>query len=144
MREQDRLQKDLVDAMRRLRRRPVAVGAVGRRETVAPAGNVNPCQLLAGERGAIADVVRIVGGQSGIADLLGDAEPAEDFHGAGGDVVALRLRRCRAGTCFDHGDVDAAPCKIDGEGQPDRPRAYDQDVNFTVFLHAMRLFRLGA
>src|SRR6202035_4210598 len=52
--EQDRFEKDLVDAMRRLGRRPVAVRAVLRREAVAAAGDRNPRQLLPGERRAIA------------------------------------------------------------------------------------------
>ena len=56
-------------------------------------GIVNPRQLLPGKRGAVADVVRIIRRQSGIADLFGDAEPAENLHGAGGDVIAFRLRR---------------------------------------------------
>ena len=38
MREQDRLEKDLIDAMRWLRRRPVAVGSMLVREPVTAAG----------------------------------------------------------------------------------------------------------
>ena len=62
-----------------------------------PAGNMDSRQLLPGERSAVADVVRIIRRQSGVADFFGDAEPPEDFHGAGGDVVAFRLRRRGAG-----------------------------------------------
>ena len=153
MLEQDRFEKDLVDAMRRLRRRPVAVRAVLRREAIAAAGNRNPRQFLPGERGAIADVVRIIRRQSGVAHLFRDPEPPEDFHGAGGDVVAFRLRRRGAGARLHHRDVDAAPRQIDRERQPDRSCADDQHVGSVIsgidtlagrFTGHARSFQLGA
>ena len=60
VREQDRLEVDLVDAVRRLGGRPPAVGAA----LVAVAGrarrDVDARQLAAGDRGAKRDVVRVV------------------------------------------------------------------------------------
>ena len=103
-----------------------AASVVG--EAVAAAGNLDPRQLLPGERGAVADVVRIVGGQPGIADLVGDAEPAENLHGARGDVIAFRLRRRGAGARLHDRHVDAAPGQIDRKREPDRSGADDQHI----------------
>ena len=128
MLEQDRFEKNLVDAVRRLRRRPVAIRTILHREAVAAAGNRNARQFRTGESGAVADVVRIIRRQSGVAHLFGDAEPPEDFHGAGGDMVAFRLRRLGAGARLHHGDVDAAPGQIDREREPDRSGADDQHI----------------
>ena len=113
MLEQDRLEKDLIDPVRRLRRRPVAVGAIFGGEAVAAAGNRNPRQFLTRKGGAIADVVRIIRRQPGVAHLLGQAQPPEDFHGAGGNVIAFWLGRRGAGACLHHRDVDTAPGEID-------------------------------
>ncbi len=128
MLEQDRLEKNLVDAVRRLRRRPVAIGAIGRRETVLPGGNMDSRQFLPGERSAVADVVRIICRQSGVTDFRGHAEPPEDFHGAGGNMVALRLRRCGGAAGLHHSHVDAPPREVDREREPDRSGAHDQNI----------------
>src|SRR5690348_8229568 len=131
--KQNRLEENLVDTMRRLRRRPVRVGRINSSEAIPAAGNPDTGQLPAGERSAIADVVRIVGGQTCIADLLRDAEPAKDLHRARGNVVAFWLRRHRARTRSHDGHADAAPGKVDGEREPDRPRPDDQH---TAFIHS--------
>ena len=128
MLEQDRLEKDLIDPVRRLRRRPVAVGAIFGGEAVAAAGNRNPRQFLTRKGGAIADVVRIIRRQPGVAHLLGQAQPPEDFHGAGGHVIAFRLRRRGAGARLHNRNVDAAPGEIDRKREPDRSRANDQHI----------------
>jgi hypothetical protein len=128
MLEQDRLEENLIDPVRRLRRRPVAVGAVGVGEAVAAAGDFDSRQLLAGEGRAVADVVRIIRRQAGIADLVGNAEPAEDFHGARGDMIALRLGRLGAGAHLHDGHRNAAPGKIDRKRQSDRACAHDQHI----------------
>jgi hypothetical protein len=79
--------------------------------------------------------VRIIRGQACIAHLAGNAEPPEDFHGAGGDVVAFRLGGCGAGASLDDGDVDAAPGEVDRERQPDRSCADDQHIGLTPSRH---------
>src|SRR6185437_8744469 len=127
MLEQDRLKEYLVDAMRRLRRRPVAIGDIGRGEAIAAAGNFDPRQLLPGKGSAVADVVRIIRRQSGIADLVGNAEPAENLHGARGDMVAFRFRRSGAGARLHNRHIDAAPGEIDRKRQADRSGAYNQN-----------------
>jgi hypothetical protein len=135
MLEQDRLEEYLVDAMRRLRRRPVAIRTILRGEAIAAAGNRNARQFAAGKRRAIRDVVRIIRRESGVPHLFRDPEPAEDFHGAGGDVVAFRFRRRRPGTRFHDGDVDTSPRQIDREREPDRSCAHDQHVRLGYVGH---------
>jgi hypothetical protein len=130
MLEQDRLEKNLVDAMRRLRRRPVAIRATLSREAVAATGNFDPRQLAARERGTIADVVRIVRRQACVAHLVGDAEPPEDFHGPRGNVVAFRFGGCRAGARFHYRHIDAAPRQIDRQRKADRSGANNKDLSF--------------
>src|SRR5213595_1963446 len=120
MLKQDRLEKYLVDAMRRLRGRPVAVRPVFHGEAIAAARYWNARQLLARKCRAIADVVRIIWRQAGVAYFFRHPEPPEDFHGTRGDVVALRLRRLRSGARFHNRDVDPAPRQIDCERKPDR------------------------
>src|SRR5271169_1306224 len=56
--EQNGLEENLVDAMRRLRRRPVAVRAIIAGEAITAAGNRNSCQFPPGKRRAVTDVVR--------------------------------------------------------------------------------------
>ena len=80
--------------------------------------------------------MRVVGRQAGIAHGCGDAEAAEDLHGAGRDMVALGLRRLRALPRFGDHHVDAAPGEIDREREPDRSGADDQDRS--IVLHRVR------
>src|SRR5258708_7241300 len=72
--EQDRLEKYLVDAMRRLRRRPVAVRAIFHREAIAAARNLDSPPFLSPERGAVADCVRIIPPQTGVSHPFREAE----------------------------------------------------------------------
>ncbi len=139
--EQDRFEKYLVDTVRRLRRRPVAIRPIRHGEPVAAARNRNSRQLLPGKRGAITDVVRIIRGQSGVAHLFRKAKPAEDFHGAGGDVVAFRIWRCCPGARLHHRDVDTSPRQIDRQREPDRASANDQHIRLNHFSHGSRLIR---
>ena len=64
--------------------------------------------------------------QSGIAHALCDAEPAEDLHGARGNVVALHARQFVATALLGHDDIDAAPGKIHRQRGADRPAADHQ------------------
>ena len=129
--EQDRLKEYLVDPMRRLRRRPVAVRAVFCREAIAAAGNLNARQLLTRKRGAIADVVRVVRGQTGIAHLVGDPEPPEDLHRPCSDMVAFWFRRNGAAALLHQRDIDTPPRQIDRERQPDSSRTNDQHLRLS-------------
>jgi hypothetical protein len=141
MLKQDWLKEDLVDAVRRLRRRPIAIRAILPREAIAAARNKNARQFLPSKRRAVADVVRIVGGQPGIAYFFRNAEPTEDFHAASRDVIAFRLGRCARGARLDERDVDASPRQIDREREPDRPRANDQHIALVHVRH-LRAWRL--
>ena len=132
VREQDRLEVDLVDAVRRLRRRPPGVGAARCRCSGRARRDVDARQLGAGDRGAEDDVVRIVGRQAGVAHRLRDAEPAEQLHGARRDVVALHVRRLAARPRLEHHDARAAPGEVHRQRQADRPGADDRDVGVEV------------
>ncbi len=72
--------------------------------------------------------MRIIRRQSGVAHLLSDAKPPEDFHGAGSDMVAFRFRRRRPRPGLHDRDVDASPRQVDRERQPDRSSADDQHI----------------
>ena len=137
--EEDRLKKDLVDAVGWLRCRPVAVRSICVGKPIAPAGYAYPCQLLAREGRAIADVVRVVLGQAGVAHLSSQTETPEDLHGSRGDMVALGLRWRGARARFHHGDVDASPSQIDRESEPDWSRAHNQDNGFAASRHIFAL-----
>ena len=126
--EQDRLEVDLVDAVRRLGGRPVGVGAAARRVAVAPARNGNARELGAGRRRPVGDVVRVVRRQAGVADLAREAELAKHLHRARRDVVALHARQLAAAPRLDDEHVDAALRQVDCQHQPDRPGADDQDL----------------
>ena len=68
--EQHGFHVDLVDAVRRLGRRPIGVRSACGGIAIAPAGNQDARKLDAGCRGAIGAIVRVVGRQSGVAQLL--------------------------------------------------------------------------
>src|SRR4029077_21252315 len=121
MLEQDGLEKNLVDAMRRLRRRPVAIRTVLARETVAAAGNGNARQFAPRERGAVSDVVRIIRRQSSVADLLRQPEPPEDFHASRRDMVAFRLGRFCRTSLLDHRDARSPTPHIRPQSKTQQP-----------------------
>ncbi len=132
--EQDRLQVDLVDAMRRLGGRPPGVGALGLRIAIPSARNRNAGELDAGHRGAEHHVVRVVGRQSGIAQLLRDAEPAELLHRARGDMVALHVGRLGVAAHLGDEHGHAARGQIHRHRQADRAGADDEHVGGQCFL----------
>src|SRR5262245_22338724 len=90
VREQYRLEELLIAAMRVRGRRPNSVQpGCGRRPTHAPRRNGYAGELDAGDACRRDDVVGIVRGQPDAAQLVGQAEPPEDLHGAGADLTAL-------------------------------------------------------
>jgi hypothetical protein len=88
--------------------------------------------------------MRIVRRQTGVAHLFGDAEPPEDFHRPGRDMVALGLRRLHARARFNHRDPDPPPRQINREREPDRSGANDQDSGFIDVRHLSYSERLRA
>jgi hypothetical protein len=126
--EEDGLQVDLVDAVRRLGRGPPAVGAGFVGVAVLPRRNVDARQLLAREGGAVRDVVGMVCGQAGAAQRRGHAEAAQDLHGARGHVVALHAGGLARAADLGHQHGNAALRQIGGQGQPDGAGAHDQDL----------------
>jgi hypothetical protein len=126
--EQDWLKKNLVDAMRRLRCRPVAIRPFPSREAVTAAGNGNSRQFHAREGRAVTDVVRIVRRQTGVAHLLGHTQTPEDFHGTGRDMIAFRLGRFGRRARLDEHRIYAPPGQIDCQCKSYRPGADDQHI----------------
>ena len=135
MGEQHRFEIDLVDPVRRLRRRPPGIRAVLGREALGAARNFDARDFASEKRGAIDHVVGIIRRQSGVAHLLRDAEPAEDFHRTCRDVVRLDAGRLARRAGFQHDDVDAAPGQIHGQGQPDRTCANHHDIGMKPLGH---------
>jgi len=108
MTEQDRLQIDLIDPVRRLRRRPPCIGAARGAVAGGAAGNLDPAELNARRGCPVGAVVGEVRGQAGIAQLRRHAEPAEYLHRARRDVVALDAGRIAGMTDLGNHDINAA------------------------------------
>ncbi|MYF09170.1 MAG: hypothetical protein F4233_15030, partial [Rhodospirillaceae bacterium] len=85
------------------------------RQLVAPIGRV------------VDDIGRMVGRQAEPADLTGKAEPPEMLHGARLGGVGLGAEGIRP-VVVEQRDGNAAPAEFDGEHQPRRPAAGDDDV----------------
>ena len=134
--EQHRLKEDLVDAVRRLGRGPVGVGAAAGGVAVLPRGYRNARQLNAGHGGAVGDVVRIVCRQAAVAQGGRHAEAAEDLHRPGRHMVALDVRRLAPVPDLGHQHGDTAPRQVHGQRQPDRPRANHQHRCLQCLRHA--------
>ena len=120
VREQHGFHVDLVDAVRRLGRRPIGIRPAGRGVAIAPAGNQDARELDAGCRGAVGAIVRVVGRQSGVAQLLRQPEPAEDFHRTRRDVVAFHARRLPGGACFHDGNRYSPRCEVHCQSESNR------------------------
>src|SRR5580704_6911508 len=82
---EQRIEINLVDTMRRLRRRPPTVRPVLVGVTIAPARDWDTREFNPGGRSAKRDVVGVIGGQPGVAHDADDAESAKYFHRAGRD-----------------------------------------------------------
>ena len=95
-------------------------GPLGGGIAIAPAGNQDARELDAGCRGAVGAIVRVVGRQSGVAQLLRQPEPAEDFHRTRRDVVAFHARRFPGGACFHDGNRYSPRCEVHCQSESDR------------------------
>jgi len=120
VREQHGFHVDLVDAMRRLGRRPIGVGSARCGIAIAPAGNQDARELDARCCGAVGAIVRVIGRQSGVAQLLRHPEPAEDFHRTRRDVVAFHARRFPGGACFHDGNRYSPRREVHCQSESDR------------------------
>jgi hypothetical protein len=119
--EQQRLQVDLIDAVRRLGCQPPRIRAAGRTVSVAAARDGDACRLRlgAGRVDAIGDVVGKVGRQAGIAQAAGKSEPAVGLHRPRRDVVALYARRLPGGAALGDRHLDAACRQLHRQRQAD-------------------------
>jgi hypothetical protein len=128
MRAQDRLEVQLVDAVRRLGRRPVGVGTAARGVALGAARDRNARQLQAGDGRPEGDIVRKVRWQAGVAHLGDEAETAVLLHRSRGNVIALDVRRLVERARLSNQHLDAASGEIDRQRQADRAAADHDDI----------------
>ncbi len=94
--------------------------------------------------GPVDFVVRVVRRKSDFAQLMGDPETTEDFHGARRNLAALDARWSVGRAPLGDDDIDAAPGKIQGERHADRPPAHDQHSGFNRPSHPVHSARLSS
>ena len=135
VRKQQRLEINLVDPMRRLRRRPPGVRPAGRRESLVARRDGNARELDPGRRRAERDIVRKIRRKPRLAQALGDAEAPEDLHGTRRHVIAADARRLAGAATFADDDVDPAPRQVHGERQADRPGPHDEHLSLDRAFH---------
>jgi len=116
VREQYRLEELLIAAMRVLGCRPESVRpGCGRGAALAARRNGYAGELDAGDARCRDDVVGIVRRQPDAAQLVGQAEPPEDFHGASADLATLHVGWVVGRAALGDDDIDASPSQIDGQ-----------------------------
>src|SRR5215472_16711994 len=94
VREQHRLEKLLIAAMRMLWRRPGSVRtSCGKGATRAAPGNKYAGELDARDARRRDDVIGISRRETDATQLVGHAEPPEDSHRPGADLPTLHVRR---------------------------------------------------
>ena len=133
--KQHRLEEDLVDAMRRLRRRPPGVRAALRRIALGATGNLDATELESSGRGANGHIVGVVGRQPGLAHGARDPEPAERLHRSGADDIGASVRRLAVGAHLGKRHRDTALGQIDRQRQPDRTGADDENIGVVSIRH---------
>jgi hypothetical protein len=126
VREQQRLEMELIDAVAPLRAGPVAVGALLASDSAGARRQLDARQLRPEHRHAHCYVIAIFRRQPGVADPVGQAEPAKNLHRARRDLVALDVRRLAGTAGLGHGHIDAARGKFHRQCQPDRAGADNQ------------------
>src|SRR6185312_4954035 len=133
MRGQHRLEKNLIDPVRMLRRRPAGVRPFLRRGAFAAAWDNHAGKLNARGGGPGDHVVWVVRWKPELAQRLREAEPAEDFHRARGNLIAFHARRFVGEPAFRNGNFDATPGQVERQRQPDRPCTDDQNISTKHF-----------
>ena len=129
VREQHGFHVDLVDAVRRLGRRPIGIRSARCGIAIAPAGNQDARELDARCRGAVGAIVGVVGRQSGVAQLLRQPEPAKNLHRTRRDVVAFHARRFRGGARFHYNDGYSSRCEVHCEREADRTGPHHENAS---------------
>src|SRR5215470_11738135 len=110
--KQQRLEMELVDAVAPLRAGPVAVGALLAADSTGARRQLDARQLRPEHRHAHCYVIAIFRRQPGVADPVGQAEPAKNLHRTRRDLVALDVRRLAGTAGLGHGHIDAARGKF--------------------------------
>ena len=119
----------LRDPVRQLRRAPRAAELLRQFGGLARGRQPEAGQFVAGIGRVVDDVGRVVRRQAEPADLVGEAEPPEMLHRARLGGVGLGAERVRP-VVIEQGDGHVAPPELDGQHQPGRPAADDDDVRF--------------
>jgi|SRR5580700_8185960 hypothetical protein len=101
--------------MRRFGCRPPGIGAASRRVAFGATGNRDAPDLNSGRRGAKGDIVRIVGGQAGVAHGARHAELTEYLHCARADVVTSHARWLAGSPRLGDGYADASLSEVHGQ-----------------------------
>jgi hypothetical protein len=135
VREQHRLEKQLVDAVGELGGRPPSVDALLSTHAPGARRHLDARELGAGRRDAAGDVVAVFGRQPGRTDLVGEPEPPEDLHRARRDLVALDVGRLAGMAGLQHGDVDAAPGEVERQREADWAGADHDDAGVQMAIH---------
>jgi hypothetical protein len=121
--EQHGFEIDLIDPMRRFRRRPPGIGAAFRRVAFGATGNRDAPELNSGRCGTKGDIVRKVGGQASHAHAARHAEPTKYLHCARADVVTSYAGWLARSARLGEGYADAASSEVHCQRQPNRPSA---------------------
>ena len=130
---QDPLDIHLRDPMRQFRGAPRAAELLRQFGGLARGRQAEARQFVAGIGRVVDDVGRVIRRQAEPADLVGEAEPPEMLHGARLGGVGLGAERVRP-VVVEQGDGHIAPPELDGERQPGRPAADDDDVGFRIIV----------
>ena len=124
---QQRLERVLRDELIRLeRQRPIIhcprIDLCLRNRRI---GQIQERRLV--ERENDVDVHGAIGTQSGVADFARESHTAIDFHSARIDALHLR-QKCRARLLLDESASHPALAEVDGERQPGRSGAHNQNI----------------
>ena len=124
----DRLDVQLVDAMRRLGRRPPHVDTGVVAHAAGSPGDGDPSEVLADHRGPKRNVVWMFVRQPRGPEIRCHAQATEDLHRAARDVVALDGWWLPESPPVEHDDVDARVRQPHREGETDGSAPDHHDV----------------
>lgn len=131
---QDRLDEFLRHPVRQLCCAPRAGQTLHQFRRACRGRQLKTCQLMRRVAREIGDVGRVVRGQAGAPDLVGEAEPAEMLHRPRLRRVGLRVEG-RSRLLVDQDCGHAAAAKLVGQHQPARTAAHDQHRGAQTFDH---------
>lgn len=135
VREQDGLQKDLIDSVRGFGSRPPPVRSGNIRKAIAPAGYMNAGQLVTSGSSPQHHVIWIVIGQPGGAHRVGETQSTERLHGSGRDMIALDAWWFAGPAPLHDETVDSSSCKVHRKAKTHWATTDDQNFRLTSVTH---------